>query len=144
MSRATDPARSAEVRETFYVIFRQATATRHVTRAAVENALRQLGRIKTTARCTKEKQMPSKLAVALADVLVKDLHPEAPPSMRDARNASRNRTAMVIDERLAEIRKHYEPEELARCPVVTHHGPSPCAFCICAAMREFILVPERE
>jgi len=83
--------------------------------------------------------MPSKIAVALAEAIVKDLHPEAPPSLRDARQVVRSATARAIDERLAEIRKHYEPEELASCPIVSHH-PDPCAFCITAAMREFILV----
>lgn len=51
--------------------------------------------------------------------------------------------ADAIDERLAQIREAYKPEELARCPVVTHHGDGPCAFCNTAAMRAFILLPEQ-
>lgn len=85
--------------------------------------------------------MPSKIALALAEAIVKDLHPEAPPSLRDARRVVRSATARAIDDRLAEIRKHYEPGELARCPIVSHH-PDPCAFCLASAMREFIILPE--
>lgn len=50
--------------------------------------------------------------------------------------------ARLIDVRLAQIRQFYEPVELAKCPWVTHHPEGPCAFCLSAAMREFILVPK--
>lgn len=76
--------------------------------------------------------MTSKLAIALA--LAIHGGEDTDGNLRE-----RQRIALAIDSRLAEIRTHYEPEELARCPIVTHHGPSPCAFCITAAMREFIL-----
>lgn len=76
--------------------------------------------------------MPSKIAIALADVVVYQQSPQAHwPEVEKA--------ATLIDDRLTAIRKHYEPEELARCPIVSHH-PDPCVGCLCAAMRAFILI----
>lgn len=83
----------------------------------------------------------SKLAVALAEVAYELIGRQRGRFYSGEAADDKGRIAAAIDERLAEIRKHYEPEELARCPWVTHHPKGPCASCICAAMREFILVP---
>jgi hypothetical protein len=89
----------------------------------------------------------SKLAIALADEITPKLFGGPPReagslSLPLGRKRIHESVAATVDERLAEIRKHYEPEELARCPIVSHHGTNrPCPICICAAMREFILVP---
>lgn len=72
----------------------------------------------------------SKLAIALAEVIMDQT------VQLDGVDA----VAAVIDNRLAEVRKAYEPEELSRCPIVTHHGDSACAFCVTSAMRAFILL----
>jgi hypothetical protein len=76
----------------------------------------------------------SKMSLALAEEIIAK-YPKATESLKE-------HIATVIDSRLAEIRKHYKPEEFARCPVVSHHGKPPCQFCVTAAMREFILLPE--
>lgn len=72
----------------------------------------------------------SKLAIALADAIM-----GIPPS-----GMEKDAIARVIDNRLANVRKAYEPEELSRCPIVSHHA-DPCWFCITSAMRAFILLP---
>lgn len=74
----------------------------------------------------------SKLAIELAKVICEG-HPQEA--------LSNHRVAQAIDTRLAVIRKVYEPKEFALCPVVSCHA-EPCWFCIVAAMREFILLPE--
>lgn len=73
----------------------------------------------------------SKLAIALAEAIVDET------VQLDGVDA----VASAIDARLAEVRKAYEPEELARCPIVSHHA-DPCWFCITSAMRAFILLEE--
>jgi len=84
----------------------------------------------------------SKLAIALAEVAYELIGKQRGKFFSGEAADDKGRIATAIDERLAEIRKHYEPEELARCPIVSHHGTNrPCPICICAAMREFILVP---
>lgn len=86
----------------------------------------------------------SKMAVALAEALLPVLFGGQPLS--DTGKPGRERMAQLvaqaIDERLAAICEYYKPKEFARCPVVSHHGKGPCQFCVCAAMREFILLPE--
>lgn len=82
----------------------------------------------------------SKLAIALAETLIQKAYSSHVLADQVSKTPL-DLIAGVIDERLAEIRKHYEPEELARCPIVTHHPEGPCAFCCTSAMREFILVP---
>lgn len=89
----------------------------------------------------------SKIAVALAEALIPDGYITAQQSENEGAAVIgvailRNDAAATIDQRLTEIREAYKPEELARCPVVTHHRDGPCAFCNTAAMREFILLPE--
>lgn len=76
----------------------------------------------------------SKLAEALASRIVDQF-----PSVN---YIEADEFARVIDERLAAIRAVYEPEELARCPVVSCHK-QPCSWCVTAAMRAFILLPEQ-
>lgn len=84
----------------------------------------------------------SKLAIAAAEAVVAELYQSQCASMAQVRFNAKKAAAAAIDNRLAEIRKVYEPEELAACPYVTHHPPGPCAFCNTAAMRAFILLTE--
>jgi hypothetical protein len=83
----------------------------------------------------------SKIAVALADALILELFTGPKPQEPNARKSIHRLIATTVDERLEDIRKHYEPEKLARCPRVSHDGESTCVWCVCAAMREFILLP---
>lgn len=77
----------------------------------------------------------SKIAAALAHALIMKL-----PEGTFIPAFTARALASTIDDRLAKIREAYKPEELARCPIVSHH-PDPCVGCLCAAMREFILLP---
>lgn len=83
----------------------------------------------------------SKLAVALAEVAYDLIGRQRGKFYSGEAAEDKARIASAIDERLAKIREAYKPEAHAFCPVVTHHGPSPCAFCVTAAMRAFILLP---
>lgn len=83
----------------------------------------------------------SRLAVALADAILRPPDGQATPISDELFAQMTDRVAEVIDARLADTRKHYTPEALARCPYVCPH-PDPCAACVTAAMRDFILIPE--
>ena len=84
----------------------------------------------------------SKIAVALADVAYELIGRQRGKFYSGEAADDKARIATAIDDRLTQIREVYRPDELARCPVVTHHGDGPCAFCNTAAMRAFILLPE--
>lgn len=83
----------------------------------------------------------SRLATVLAETVFNNLVTAISgivQSDRD-RSLSRDDIARVIDERLMGIRMEYAGDKLSRCPIVSCHS-KPCAFCLAAAMREFILI----
>jgi hypothetical protein len=73
----------------------------------------------------------SRLATVLADTVY---------TFCADRTLERDDIARAIDNRLVEIRNFYKPDDLAQCPIVSHHGKGPCAFCLTSAMREFISI----
>jgi hypothetical protein len=87
----------------------------------------------------------SRCASAIADSLlssgvVADLAPDDDERLAEMRVD----IAANVDARLADIRAHYEALALTECPVVSHHGNGPCAFCLTAAMLDFLKVTPRE
>lgn len=77
--------------------------------------------------------MASKLAIALAEVADK-----VSGDVCGIPQERIQRLAELFDTRLADIAAAYRPEELLRCPIVSHH-PENCTGCLAAAMRQFIL-----
>lgn len=77
----------------------------------------------------------SKIAEAIADALIGALEDVPGFNSQDRENLM-----AIIDSRLASIRAYYAPDKLALCPVVSCHNSESCAFCMVAAMRDFIIL----